>query len=94
MEKSTLKKIIRAVRQLEIEKSVNDSQFEFCNKKRRRIERKMSEKASNSKKYESYYQSIIAKLINNNYCYLWQSETDTLTMLNRKTGDKIEFKIL
>lgn len=44
--------------------------------------------------YESYYQSMITKLINNNYCYLWQSETDTLTMLNRKTGDKIEFKIL
>lgn len=25
---------------------------------------------------------------------LWQSETATLLMLNRKTGDKIEFKIL
>lgn len=44
--------------------------------------------------YESYYQSMIVNLINNNYCYLWQSETDTLLMLNRKTGDKIEFKIL
>lgn len=40
MEKSTLKKIIRAVRELEARKSVNDSQFEFCNKKKHRIERK------------------------------------------------------
>lgn len=40
MEKTTLKKIITAVRQLEIKKSVNDSQFEFCSKKRRRIEHK------------------------------------------------------
>ncbi len=37
---------------------------------------------------------MITQLMNNNYCYLWQSETDTLTMLNRHTGDKIEFKIL
>lgn len=44
--------------------------------------------------YESYYENMITNLINNNYCYLWQAETDTLTMLNRKTGDKIEFKIL
>lgn len=41
MEKSTLKKIIREViRELEIKKSVNDSQFEFYRKKKRRIERK------------------------------------------------------
>lgn len=40
MEKTTLKKIITAVRQLEIKKSVNDSQFEFYSKKRRRIEHK------------------------------------------------------
>ena len=44
--------------------------------------------------YESYYENMIVNLMNNNYCYLWQSETDTLAMLNRKTGDKIEFKIL
>lgn len=44
--------------------------------------------------YENYYEAIITSLINNNYCYLWQAETDTLIMLNRRTGDKIEFKIL
>lgn len=40
MEKTTLLKIIRAVRELEIKKSKNDSRFEFYNKKKRRIERK------------------------------------------------------
>lgn len=44
--------------------------------------------------YSEYYENMICKLINNNYCYLWQSETDTLLMLNRHTGDKIELKIL
>lgn len=44
--------------------------------------------------YENYYENMITQLINNDYCYLWQSETDTLLMLNRKNGDKIEFKIL
>lgn len=44
--------------------------------------------------YESFYEKMITNLMNNNYCYLWQSETATLLMLNRKTGDKIEFKIL
>lgn len=44
--------------------------------------------------YESYYENMIIQLMNNDYCYLWQSETDTLLMLNRHTGDKIEFKIL
>lgn len=40
MEKTTLKKIITVVRQLEIKKSINDSQFEFYSKKKRRIEHK------------------------------------------------------
>lgn len=40
MEKTTLKKIIKAVRELEIKESRNDSQFEFYNKKKRRIEHK------------------------------------------------------
>lgn len=44
--------------------------------------------------YESYYQNMITQLINNNYCYLWQDEKQSLLMLNRKTGDEIEFKIL
>lgn len=40
MEKTTLKKIIGAVRDLEVKKSRNDSQFEFYSKKKHRIERK------------------------------------------------------
>lgn len=40
MEKTTLKRIIRAVRELEVKKSKNDSQFEFYQKKKRRIEKK------------------------------------------------------
>ena len=44
--------------------------------------------------YESYYENMIIQLMNNNYCYLWQAETDSLVMLNRKTGDEIKFKIL
>lgn len=40
MEKTTLKKIIKAVRELEIKKSRNNSQFEFYKKKKRRIEHK------------------------------------------------------
>ena len=40
MEKTTLKKIIGAVRDLEVKKSKNDSQFEFYSKKKHRIERK------------------------------------------------------
>lgn len=54
MEKTTLKKIIRAVRELEIKKSVNDSQFEFYWKKKHRIERKerriIEEETNDSKK--------------------------------------------
>lgn len=44
--------------------------------------------------YENYYENMITQLMNNNYCYLWQAKTDTLLMMNRHTGDKIEFKIL
>lgn len=40
MEKTTLKKIIGAVRELEIKMSKNDSQFEFYWKKKHKIERK------------------------------------------------------
>lgn len=40
MEKTTLKKIIGAVRELEVKKSRNDSQFEFYWKKKHKIERK------------------------------------------------------
>lgn len=99
MEKTTLKKIIRAVRDLEIKKSVNDSQFEFYNKKKRRIEHKERRMMTASSNFwdeisGEYYQNMIINLINNHYCYLWQAETDSLVMLNRHTGDKIEFKIL
>lgn len=44
--------------------------------------------------YENYYEAMITNLINNNYCYLWQDEKQSLIMLNRTTGDEIEFKIL
>ena len=44
--------------------------------------------------YESYYENMIVDLIKNNYCFLWQDEKQSLLMLNRHTGDKIEFKIL
>lgn len=57
MKKTTLKKIIRAVRDLEIEKSKNDSQFEFYWKKKYRIERKekrMIEETNNKKALEYY----------------------------------------
>ena len=40
MEKTTLGKIIGAVRDLEIRKSKNDSRFKFYNKKKKRIEHK------------------------------------------------------
>lgn len=44
--------------------------------------------------YSDYYENMIVNLVKNDYCFLWQSEKQTLLMLNRKTGDKIEFKIL
>lgn len=44
--------------------------------------------------YENYYENMITNLMNNDYCYLWQDEKQSLLMLNRHTGDKIEFKIL
>lgn len=53
MEKTTLTKIIRAVRELEIKKSKNDSQFEFYWKKKHKIERKerrIIEETNDSKK--------------------------------------------
>lgn len=53
MEKTTLLKIIRAVRDLEVKKSVNDSQFEFYWKKKHKIERKerrIIEETNDSKK--------------------------------------------
>lgn len=57
MEKTTLLKIIRAVRDLEVKKSKNDSQFEFYNKKKHRIERKerrMIEETGGKKALEYY----------------------------------------
>lgn len=53
MEKTTLLKIIRAVRDLEVKKSRNDSQFEFYWKKKHKIERKerrIIEETNDSKK--------------------------------------------
>lgn len=68
MEK-TVKKIIKAVRNLEIKKSVNDSQFEFYQKKKRRIERKekrMIEETNDSKEAIKYYKNNKETL---NFCY-------------------------
>lgn len=69
MEKTTLKKIIEAVRELEIKKSRNDSQFEFYQKKKRRIERKERralEKSSNIKEAIEHYKNNKETL---DFCY-------------------------
>lgn len=77
MEKNTLKKIIAAVRQLEIEKSVNDSQFEFYNKKRRRIERKERRMIKNSnctaEEKIKYYKQNKETL---NFCYQFMDKVE------------------
>lgn len=60
MEKSTLKKIIGAVRELEIKESKNNSQFNFYWKKKARIEHKekrMIEVDSNKEALEYYKQN-------------------------------------
>lgn len=60
MEKSTLKKIIGAVRELEIKESKNNSQFNFYWKKKARIERKekrMIEVGSNKEALKYYKQN-------------------------------------
>lgn len=57
MEKTTLLKIIKEVRNLEIKMSKNDSQFEFYWKKKHRIERKerrMAEETGGKKALEYY----------------------------------------
>lgn len=57
MEKTTLKKIIGAVRDLEVKKSKNNTQFDFYWKKKQRIERKekrMIEETSNKEALEYY----------------------------------------
>lgn len=69
MKKTTLKKIIRAVRDLEVKKSKNDSQFEFYNKKKRRIERKerrIIEETNDSKEAIKYYKNNKETL---DFCY-------------------------
>lgn len=69
MKKSTLLKIIRAVRELEVKKSKNDSQFEFYQKKKRRIERKERralEKSNNIKEAIEHYKNNKETL---NFCY-------------------------
>lgn len=44
-------------------------------------------------KYE-FYENMIINLINNHYCFIWQDASESVLMLNRHTGDKIEFKVL
>lgn len=70
MEKTTLKKIIRAVRELEIKKSRNDSQFEFYWKKKHKIERKEKRMAeepnSTTEEIVKHYKQNKKTL---NFCY-------------------------
>ena len=74
MEKSTLKKIVGAVRELELKKSRNDSQFEFYDKKRRRIEREGREiSKSGSKKAVEYYKQNKETL---NFCYSFMGKIE------------------
>lgn len=76
MEKTVLKKIIKAVRDLEVKKSVNDSQFEFYNKKRRRIERKekrMIEETNDSKEAIKYYKNNKETL---DFCYEFMNKIE------------------
>ena len=80
MEKTPLKKIIRAVRELEVKKSVNDSQFEFYWKKKRKIERKekrMIEETSNKEALE-YYKKNKKTL---DLCYEFIDKTNLKTRL-------------
>lgn len=75
MEKTTLKKIIRAVRDLEVKKSRNDSQFEFYWKKKHRIERKekrMAEKTGGKKALE-YYKNNKETL---DFCYEFMDKVE------------------
>lgn len=60
MKKTTLKKIIKAVRELEIKMSKNNTQFDFYWKKKHKIERKekrMIEETSNKEALEYYKQN-------------------------------------
>lgn len=76
MKKTTLKKIIGAVRELEIKKSVNDSQFEFYWKKKHKIERKekrMIEETNDSKEAIKYYKNNKETL---DFCYEFMNKVE------------------
>ena len=76
MEKTVLKKMIKAVRDLEIKKSVNDSQFEFYSKKKHRIERKERralEKSSNIKEATERYKNNKETL---DFCYQFMDKIE------------------
>lgn len=76
MEKETLKKIIRAVRDLEVKKSRNDSQFEFYWKKKHKIERKekrMIEETNDSKEAIKYYKNNKETL---DFCYEFMDKVE------------------
>lgn len=69
MEKTTLKKIIRAVRELEIKESKNDSQFKFYWKKKHKIERKerrIIEESNDTKKALDFCYEFMNKIENEN----------------------------
>lgn len=87
MEKTTLKKIIGAVRELEIKKSVNNSQFEFYWKKKHKIERKekrMIEETNDSKEAIKYYKNNKETL---DFCYGFM---DKLENENKVINNQIE----
>lgn len=76
MEKTTLLKIIRAIRDLEIKKSKNNSQFEFYQKKKRRIERKekrMIEETNSTKEAVEYCKKNKETL---DFCYGFMDEIE------------------
>lgn len=74
MEKTTLGKIIKAVRELESKESVNDSQFEFYQKKKRRIEEKRAlETSSNIKETIEHYKNNKETL---DFCYGFMNKVE------------------
>lgn len=87
MEKTTLKKIIKAVRELEIRESRNDSQFEFYQKKKRRIEH---EERTLWNKADDFWNKTSGELDKCDEA----KKAELIKKYNNHTGDKIEFKIL
>lgn len=88
MEKTTLLKIIRAVRDLEVKKSKNDSQFDFYWKKKNKIEckekRMTKEPNSTAKEIVKFYKQNKETL---NFCYEFM---DKVKNKNKIINNQIE----